>query len=129
MERLIGMTEFVLELKNKEYVTWWQEMVIDYANFLSQKLSLEMFVPCKLVEGVWVVLEVPDFISTFKEGHKERFEEFQEAKDRVLFEGGFDFKDERNFNDWRKDNEIGCVEQLIGFDLKLTASAKKTLGI
>lgn len=91
MKRLIGMTDFVLaETKlwsgneNESYEI--AKSCLKYAQFLKQPLELWMFVPCKLVYGVWVVLEEPEC------GLKEKCAsppcvEYQKAKERCLFEG------------------------------------------
>jgi len=102
MEKLISMTERVLyEMKIFNNACYDDElsalMVLkqdleNHANFLSQKLELWMFVPCKLVEGVWVVLEFPILKgiprnASFNAKYQNDRQEYQEAKDRVLFEG------------------------------------------
>ena len=54
-----------------------------------------MFVPCKQVEGVWVVLDEPVNYSAFEVGMSQKdfnfcfpdCQEYQEGKYRVLFEG------------------------------------------
>jgi len=71
-----------------------------FANFLSQKLEILMFVPCKLVDGVWVVLEEPNpenkkyrmIVGEEKEdildlhSFDSDLKEYQEAKSKCLFE-------------------------------------------
>jgi len=165
----MSMTEFVLNIPsqgmevqsigiqgNNRY-----QKCIRYANFLSQKLELWMFVTCKLVEGVWVVLEEPKdwknwqdvYIANNTEGKtKDRYtsqlsarrdcQEYQEAKDRVLFEG-FKFKEaehstHRSFikfpnksrmllypDLWR----LLTIEDLVKYNLELTPTAEKQIGI
>lgn len=52
MEKLIGMREFVLEQsKIKQSTSEFKETILNYANFLSQPLTLNMFIPCS-EEGV-----------------------------------------------------------------------------
>lgn len=111
-------------------------------DFGKQKLEIWMFVACKLVEGVWVVLEEPneykEFLKTWnKQGSWATIEclEYQEAKERVLFEG-FEYN-ENVFNGsfvianyikipiWNMYREI--VESLAKYELKLTPTAKKTI--
>lgn len=124
--------------------------VISYANFLKQKLELWMFVPCKFVEGVWVVLEEPkrwnDFLQYPEsfDGNKEWYElyEYQEAKDRVLFEG-FEIKNhdktiicqsENIISMWKHLEEdwilgFDCIEDLVKYNLELTPTAQKQIGL
>ena len=66
--------------------------VFEFMEFLQQKPELWMFVPAIQKDGVWVVLEKPE-----KENYTEEdlsigemgcdFIEYQEALDRVLFDG------------------------------------------
>lgn len=104
--KLISMTDFVLLQSNNEnlekhlgnengheFMNVWN-VIFSYAQFLKQKLELWMFVPCKLVDGVWVVLDDPNILEFKIEWIKYPFKfseeskkEYQEAKDRVLFDG------------------------------------------
>jgi len=142
MEKLISMTEKVLELQTqlkrcieqsmpftdlqslKQSI---QDKIFKHANLLSQKLELWMFVPCKKVNGVWVVLEEP-----FNDGQNDNYyssalQEYQEAKDRVLFDGKFDVNSERQlirFNNIMQPIEcLGVIENLIKYNLQLTKTA------
>lgn len=99
MNKLISMTAFILNgIWDKGSQAFCEKnfvKIINYANFLSQKLELWMFVPCKLVAGVWVVLEEPEFPKPenrkahdgLAELYDFQLKEYQESKDRVLFEG------------------------------------------
>lgn len=154
MRKLISMTDYVLEvitdktgkstLDYRDYAYNKMLKIENYANFLKQKLSIEMFVPCKLVEGVWVVLEEPkenDLCGSFFDmqvGFHQK-KEYQEAKDRVLFEGFkltkmgdtllIEFKDGCVGRYYSIDNmfEWYCItiEDLVKYNLELTASAQK----
>lgn len=58
-----------------------------YVEFCKQSLNLGMFVPAKIIDGGWVVLEEP-----FNDGQNDQYyssamEEYQETKSRCLFEG------------------------------------------
>lgn len=137
--------------------------VVSYANLLSKKLEIWMFVPCKFIEGVWVVLEEPkenDLCGSFFDMqtgfHYEK--EYQEAKDRVLFEG-FEVVDKGK---WSKNNPLSglwlininnecrpfsycskgypkewywakmnleTIEDLIKYNLELTKTAQKQIGL
>ena len=127
----------------------WFGKILNYSDFLEQPLNLGMFVPCKLVDGVWVVLEEP--VKTdrpvMNDFRIKALKEYQEAKDRVLFEG---FKVERTFvsdgtyfdhvdidylvlfkkynnSNWFNCSEITYLESLTMLDLTLTPTAQKQL--
>lgn len=111
--------------------------------FGKQTLEKWMFVACKLVDGVWVVLEEPH---PFKEGDcKEqnklvtdiRFKEYQQAKERCLFEGfeigiyPLDVLLMRG-NKWGLpiiDLHRQTIEDLVKYNLELTATAQKEIGV
>lgn len=157
-------------ISNTEYGIEIAEMVVDeklsiekafllrckYDQFLKQPLKLEMFVPCDLDGNV---LEEPDFMSgdyddngfgdVDKYKYKKYLNEYQEAKERVLFEGfevkrtfvadgTFFYRVEinclvlfKNHNNkgWYNSSEITFVESLTLLDLTLTESAKKQIGL
>lgn len=186
MDRLISMVEFTLKqtaiktkliskAEKKDRIDLCIDAISDYvlktenyANFLSQKLSLDMFIPCKLVDGVWVLLEEPKdwknwqdvYIANNTEGKtKDRYtsqlsarwdcREYQEAKDRVLFEG-FEINIVDNIDliktlvykdvihlfwfhsitkSWLPSRGLFTIEDLVKFNLEITDSAKRQLGI
>lgn len=111
-----------------------------YSKFLKQTLSIEMFVPCKLVDGVWVVLEEPkpcDCMGYTEDCGGCEFTniEYQEAKDRVLFEG---FEKDNSFVTHKSHASffypISClheqtIEYLVKYNLELTPTALKQIGI
>jgi len=143
--KLISMTEFVL-LNSEIHYTIQSEsefynVVINYANFLSQKLELWMFVPCKLVDGVWVVLEEP-----FNDGENDQYyssamQEYQEVKERCLFELESFTKNiikSTYWNEYRftftngkyfdfEDDTVYNVERLCELEPTLTQTAQKQL--
>lgn len=99
MDKLISMTDFVLEQvsernKEPEYDSFeFMEKVSKYANFLKQPLQLGFFVPCDLDGNV---LEEPkekqcewclESHNLNCEDCKKELRQYQEAKERVLFEG------------------------------------------
>ena len=78
----------------------------NFAKFLELFPQIWMFVPCKLVDGVWVVLEESknkpqaydssgnkiDYAiekGDYVLGGDEQFEEYRQAKERCLFDGFF----------------------------------------
>lgn len=163
MKKLISMTDFVFKITETildESITEIEKLykLKNFANFIIQKLEISMFVPCKLVDGVWVVLEdtyskKPDRNDYFndQEGNLELYQhninlwkEYQEAKESVLFEG-FEvkkFKTGTCYLDFADGNllvtnqfvkydfkNFKTVEDLVKHNLELTASAKKQLGI
>lgn len=102
MKNLIPMIDFVLEQDLIFPIGRTAGDMVKYGLFLSQKIELWMFIPCKLVDGVWVVLEEPKekhFYTPLPERNgkkvwlknRTKFElvkkEYQKEKDRVLFEG------------------------------------------
>ncbi len=145
MENLIPIIEHSDYLKSLNSINdsdrW--NLHLKRIDFGKQKLEIWMFVACKLVEGVWVVLEEPEKWNYFVEKSKQseffmtnkECVEYQEAKNRVLFEG---FKYNENvFNGsfvianyikipvWNMYRET--VESLAKYNLKLTPTAKKQL--
>ena len=135
--RLKSMTDFVLEqIKNFNAVVYDDletasinliERIENYANFLKQPLKLEMFVPCD-EEGNF--LEEPIFHEPNNENEIGNYQilidEYQEAKQRVLFEYQWEFKN------WdSSDMENSIIEDLLSDELiyTLTATAKKEIGL
>lgn len=132
MKNLIGMVDFVLNQGetstfDADQGDWYfkeqskLDKIRSYANFLKQPLELWMFVPCKLVDGVWVVLEE-------KKPFQDNYFEFQQAKERCLFEG-FGV---RNGN-WLSNGNIDIdeefcqglsIESLVKYNLELTQKAQ-----
>lgn len=56
--------------------------------FGKQPLEIWQFIPCKLVDGVWVVLEEPEIYKiTAKTGTSKAELEWIEAKEKCLFQG------------------------------------------
>lgn len=153
MNKLIGMTDFVLERDKREEVC--REDFIkcrNYANFLKQPLELRQFVPCKLINGVWVILEEPkkyknwtnyDYSGTDIGFDDEKLcREYQQAKEKCLFEGfradgkylwlnNLLFMISDDFNESFK--KYGNVENLLNNyltkDLELTKTAIKQLSL
>ena len=163
--KLISMTDFVLSqeqptyLQSEEFEEAYYKLH-NYANFLKQPLTLGMFVPC---DENGNVLEEPNRICNMNWGVKKledwslNYYEYQQAKERILFEGFEIVKDnyksiEREFiyipntktQIWRKltyhsgkvetfffdyYDEFKTVENLIKYNLTLTESAIKKLGI
>lgn len=148
MEKLKGMTEYVLAMRNDETKDnirrfWACER---YAKFLSHPLTLSMFIPCSL-EGE--VLDVP---RAGMHGYDHVYKAYQAAKERVMFEGVIVEKDNHyatkrtiisigqiriylrlEFSDGSVDesfmpnSENKTIEDLVPYVLPLTESAKKQI--
>jgi len=182
MKNLIVMTDFVLkqtqlypdDLTSASFtqmlIAKFVKDCIAYANFLKKPLEKWMFVPCKLVDGVWVVLEKPDLTCKRPESNgncqcgeesvkdcREWWNEYQQAKERCLFDGFEVVKDtykscEREFiylpntetQVWRKITfhtgeiqtfffdyyeQFRTIEDLVKYNLQLTEKAKKQLEV
>ena len=117
MENLISMTDFVFKQDCDALIGQRQAFlnIVNYAEFITQPLELWMFVPC-------VDNEVFNYS---KHGNKEQY---NEAKERCLFEG-FTY-DKFGYIDYKH----YCIniltlanltpEHLIKYDLTLTETAK-----
>lgn len=158
MERLISLREFIVEPK------YWKDtehfdnhdvlsLIISYANFLSQPLTISMFVPCD-EEGN--VLSEPD-IENFDNGVGVEYDNFEHYKNRynaekekVLFDVQNIPDDSFNFIYYfdlpDTDNECFCfdtstknwaiegseiysatIENLVKYGLQLTPTAQKQI--
>lgn len=130
--RLISMVDFVLKYRSSFFT-------IKYANFLKQPLQKWMFVPCGEDE------EVLDAFVHHVDGGFSR--EYQQAKERCLFEG-FEVSENKdtkptdvksitnklihvfwynNINLWCLSNGLKTIEDLIKYNLTLTATAQQQL--
>ena len=140
MKKLIPMTDFVLERSLKDISEYTiteafkdgakvMNEIFNYANFLKQPLKLEMFIAC---DDEGNVLEEPEFYYKqenlkhlkgmellIAEETNKRVSEYQQAKEKVLFEG-FDLQ---TANFWLYAQET--IEDLIYYDLQLTENATK----
>jgi len=120
-------------------------------NFGKQPLAIYQFVPCKLVDGKWVVLEEPNindftfFYEDEDEGEyvnqemlSESLKDYQEALDNVLFEGfenseiGYVYLNHEIHGRLMFDEEIfedRTIEDLVRYNLPLTKTALKEIGL
>lgn len=155
--KLISMTDFVLE--QDEFTDVDKNPVfhfcrcIDYANFLNQSLNLGMFIPCDLEgnpikspqsstieEMVSLVGKVDGWFGKYKQ-------QYQQAKERVLFEGGFELLSFEHNHRGRQmrvgeylirlnnkhifnlnKNSVDTVEGLVPHDLTIATTAQKQIG-
>ena len=145
MKNLIGMTDFALEQGNPSNTdSQFADKVMAYANFLKQPLELWMFVPCD--EDGNVLDSEPCSLGMFEKGNpyydvylKDK-NEYQQAKERCLFEG---FKDGAwglyatiEYNAEGECLEVDnhfcrnkTIEDLVKYNLKLTPTAQKQIGL
>lgn len=170
MEKVIlkSTTDFVLQFGKEKNRFGYEEAydaISGYANFLIQPLTLGMFVPAKLIDGVWVVLEgtyskQPDRNDYFNDlgGNLELYQhnmrlwrEYQESKERCLFEG-FELEYKNTvvnddiqilfyksklielveiFDGQMPDSKgkISTIEDLVKYNLELTPTAQKQIGL
>lgn len=147
MDKLISMIDFVLEQFTllKQWKISEQIFILrisQYAKLLKQPLTLGMFVACDLEN---YPLLPPGSAPIYTHSNKYMIE-YQEAKERVLFEGGLveSNPDYPNFiplklngayfkswdikNNEFHDSEKWSVETLIFLNLKLTQTAQKQIG-
>lgn len=141
MKSLLSMTDFVLQDKGNI-------LNIQYAKFLKQPIELWMFVPCDEVGNVLenkscnFSCSPSDFSENGKcglNGCYNQSKQYQQAKERVLFEG-FKFKRETEISYILIEDDVythsipknkkRSIENLIGLDnLTLTKTALKKIGL
>lgn len=150
MEKLISMTEFVLQQGLQSTLMMEKGMLLchKYANFLNQPLKLGMFIPCDENDNVleepkrWKdYLEYPESFDGNKEW--EELYTYQEAKERVLFEGVYCNKQRKGYcvqqtgqghllgayTSGKINSRYKKIEDLIDRNLILTQTALKKIGI
>lgn len=146
--KLISMTDYVLEMGLHSTLMMEKGMILcnRYANFLKRPLELGMFIPCVGGEP----LEKPSIqtINEYKSGGvmvlKDKINEYQKAKESVLFDG-FEFYERKNIyyihrvgggyftSIYKKSKKINgslrnaTIEDLIPYNLTLTKEAINNL--
>ena len=153
MEKLISMVDFVLLQETKLNAYYFRKekafsLVLNYANFLKQSLTLGMFVPCDLDGNVLEPVIKMDYTGFEDYGAKYPVEcyeydlkKYEEAKQRVFF-NGFELKYYSLSNKaYLKKKGSGFilpyqgwnVESILTYSEKfrptLTETAKKQIGI
>ncbi|MDM1073668.1 hypothetical protein HX001_14355 [Empedobacter brevis] len=156
--KLTSMTDFVLEQEklNQKNTSRLACLCANYAQFLKQPLTLGKFVPCDEEGNVWKFPPTQEEwewcekdSTEAEQSFKQKEFYYQQAKERVLFEGfeikvsnitnnlqndfliisetneiiGHENKDQWFFNPYKK------VEDLINYDLTLTQTAIKQIGL
>lgn len=165
MEKLISMTDFVLEQRLsteeinsssfyeiKSHIYKYYDKIFAYANFLKQPLQLGFFVPCDLDGNILKEIELHKCVKkcTFKNDYKTCCEHknIYEAMSRVLFKGfeieTVNIKENitaeilkldkcrvfwKDGGYWNKSGLHNTIEDLVKYNLELTESAKKQIGI
>jgi len=148
MEKLIPMTDFVLEQTKEFDSIVWDDLetaslnliyrMQSYAKFLKQPLKLEMFVPCD--EGgniLYDPMAIDEDAGTERELQQIYY---NNAKQKVLFEGctaKHQNTDDKGYNIiycrggelWVSWNKFKTIEDLTYADLKLTPTALKQIGL
>lgn len=129
MKQLISMTDFVLEQDEKRVgMRDYCNLIVNYANFLKKPLELWMFAPCDENGNV-----LDEFVHIVEGGFSR---EYQEAKERCLFEGCVyddvmqEIRSEKGivlFHLPKK--ELFTVEMLVKYNLRLTATEIKQIGV
>lgn len=152
---LINMTDFVINkrkelLRHSEYkndLENYANIIYKYARFLKQLLNLGMFVPCDKIGNVLVEPNPKEIYPTPTAEEEIDFldclEQYQQAKEKVLFEG---FEIDKNLHlVYRDEISIGrfisykneskfifrdsmkTIEDLVEFGFKLTESTLKQI--
>lgn len=151
MENLMSIQEHSDYLSASTYTSEerWEKHRLRVV-FGKQKLKLWMFVPCKLVNGAWVVLKEPKdwrnwedvYIANITEGRtKDRYTsqlqtrrdclEYQKANERVLFQN-FEYPENAFLTNGNLTIDLETmsnmiVEDLVKYNVKLTPLAQKQL--
>lgn len=133
MEKLIPMTDFVLEQSEKDEALLSNNAMVgigtaldnyliikNYANFLKKPLKLSYFVPCYVRDGI----EIP-YTGNTDISSMELFKEFEEAKERVLFDGIEKSKVEWIMFHYSTIEDISNLINDLDFEIKLTETAKE----
>ena len=146
--KLVSMIDFVL---NKEQARTEDEyfkegfysdcnarilsQIFNYATFLNQHLNLGMFVPAIEVDGKWEVLEMPtpNISDSGNWNFQARENQYQQAKDRVLFEG-FEYSHNNvitlpNKVEFIDLDDEWTIEELTEFAPTLTAKGQELSGL
>lgn len=132
IKTLIPMVDFV-QLDEVQQSNFYYPLTQNYAKFLKQPLELWMFIPCD-EEGN--VLEKPNPLVDVNNRLKKQY---QQAKDRVLFEGFTMFgKDCIELKESNGKSKVDIfiyqlkemtAKELISYDITLTPTAINQLGL
>lgn len=129
--KLVSMTNFVLGIVKINYPNNIMKFrdCKNYANFLKKPLELWMFVACDENGNYLPEPESrgvhPHYITEPTNEELEAYNDWLEAKERCLFEG----LDKIDADTIMSCEDCKTVEDLIIFDLELTPTAQKQIGI
>lgn len=119
---------------------------VKYPEFLKQPLEKWMFVPCDedgnvLEEPKNEICDVIDMYSLKWSLYNDKIEQYQQAKERCLFEG-LELNNEKThltnsfiginvkcFKSWKNYNNYNTIEDLVKYNLQLTPTAIEQLGL
>lgn len=89
MKNLLSNTQFGVYLNTFNFIfdSEYRFLRSNYDSFLLRKSEIWMFVPCKLIKGIWVILEKPKEHLENRSLYFKELDEYQEATERILFEG------------------------------------------
>jgi len=128
--KLISMTDFVLEQEDSYYNQRFFK-IEKYAKFLKQPLELWMFVPCYFRDGIWISYAKDTLLNTI-----DLFNEWEQAKERCLFEGGksgFRIHEHKVFavdnNIFSEKDTVINLLEYVGREFTLTKTAEKLIGL
>lgn len=137
--KLKSMTNFVFQqIKQKQSTSEFKESVKKYAELLIRPLEVGMFVPC---DEKGFLLKEPEWWYRYQNGATPFMnsdeirpcQEYKKALESVLFKGRFDVRIEGNpfvrLNNIEFHLHGLTVERLIAFELELTESTIKQLGL
>jgi hypothetical protein len=139
--KLISMTDFVITQWSIDLTKKQRERISKYANFLKQPHKKGMFVPCDENDNLLNVCE----IKSFRCGDCDCDFNYQQAKERVLFDGfetykfseehiRFDYEDiSLHWYNGSFDSFQGIlpktIEDLVKYNLTLTPNVIKELSL
>ena len=155
--KLISNTLFGKYCKSKEkefsrridYLDWYEKTRNNFDEFLEQPLELEMFVPCdndeEILKPQYIAGEEVIYTELVEEFFMDKVKEYNEAKEKVLFEG---FEIDKNlYLVYKNEISIGrfifyengskflfrdnfkTIEDLVEFGFKLTENTIKQIGL
>ena len=143
--KLISNTLFGKYCKSKEkefsrridYLDWYEKTRNNFDNFLEQPLKLEMFVPCdndeEILKPQYIVGKEVIYNELVEEFIMDKVKEYNDAKEKVLFEGFEIFKGTIYMCSVPmlkvKDLYQTTIEDLIHYEPILTENAVKQIGL
>ena len=143
--KLISNTLFGKYCKSKEkefsrridYLDWYEKTRNNFDNFLEQPLKLEMFVPCdndeEILKPQYIAGKEVIYNELVEEFIMDKVKEYNDAKEKVLFEGFEIFKGTIYMCSVPmlkvKDLYQTTIEDLIHYEPILTENAVKQIGL